>query len=220
MTKKIISIALFVVLVSGVFVLTGCCDKLKENKTDYLVLVNKQHKLPDSWEKEVQLEEAKNAWNETIKVEKKALKNYWKLRDELAKENVIIVLDSAYRSVKEQKELWADFEKKYGIDYVKKTVAVPGYSEHHTGLAIDIVIKKDGKLIEENGDMIKERAIFAKVHKKLAKHGFILRYLEGKDDITGYSYEPWHLRYVGKKDAKKIMDKKITLEEYLNKVDK
>ena len=217
MNKKIIGIIIGIVLVIGIITLIVCIVNKNESDIDYLVLVNKQNKLPDDWESKVKLSEAKNAWNETIKVEKTALKHYWKLSDELKKEGVEIILDSAYRSVKEQQDLWKDFEKKYGIDYVKKYVAVPGYSEHHTGLAIDVVIKKDGKLIEENDDMIKEREIFAKVHKKLAKHGFILRYLEGKDNITGYSYEPWHFRYVGKKDAKKIAEKGITFEEYLEK---
>ncbi len=66
--------------------------------------------------------------------------------------------------------------------------------------------------------MIAEREIFAKIHAKLADYGFILRYLEGKDEITGYSYEPWHLRYVGSSEiAKNIMDQGLTLEEYLEK---
>ncbi len=64
--------------------------------------------------------------------------------------------------------------------------------------------------------MIKEKSLFAIVHKKLAKYGFILRYPEGKENITGYSYEPWHFRYVGSPEiAKEIMDKGITFEEYL-----
>ena len=215
MNKKLIGLIIGLVLVIGIVSLI--VYQSNKNEIDYLVLVNKQNKLPDDWEEKVKLSEAKNAWNETIKVEKIALKHYWKLSDELKKEGVEIILDSSYRSVKEQQDLWKDFEKKYGIEYVKKYVAVPGYSEHHTGLAIDVVIKKDGKLIEENDDMIKEREIFAKVHKKLAKHGFILRYPEGKDNITGYSYEPWHFRYVGKKVAKEIAKKDITFEEYLEK---
>ena len=215
MNKKLIGLIIGLVLVIGIVSLI--VYQSNKNEIDYLVLVNKQNKLPDDWEEKVKLSEAKNAWNETIKVEKIALKHYWKLSDELKKEGVEIILDSSYRSVKEQQDLWKDFEKKYGIEYVKKYVAVPGYSEHHTGLAIDVVIKKDGKLIEENDDMIKEREIFAKVHKKLAKHGFILRYPEGKDNITGYSYEPWHFRYVGKKVAEKIAKKDITFEEYLEK---
>jgi D-alanyl-D-alanine carboxypeptidase len=64
--------------------------------------------------------------------------------------------------------------------------------------------------------MLKETKIFAKVHKKLAKYGFILRFPEGKDEITGYAYEPWHFRYVGSpKIAEEITEKGITFEEYI-----
>ena len=97
-------------------------------------------------------------------------------------------------------------------------MAVPGYSEHHTGLAIDIKLVVGDKVIYDNDEMIAQREIFAKIHAKLAKYGFILRYLEGKDDITGYSYEPWHLRYIDSPEiAKKITDEGLTLEEYLQK---
>ena len=93
---------------------------------------------------------------------------------------------------------------------------MPRYSEHHTGLVIDICVIKDGKIINDNDEMIAERDLFSEIHAKLADHGFILRYLEGKDDITGYAYEPWHFRYVGSPEiAKEIMDKGLTLEEYL-----
>ena len=64
--------------------------------------------------------------------------------------------------------------------------------------------------------MIAEREIFSKIHAKLADYGFILRYLEGKDEITGYAYEPWHLRYIGSVElAKEITKSGLTLEEYL-----
>ena len=129
---------------------------------------------------------------------------------------VNIELDSVTRSVAEQQTLWDNWTVEYGEDYVKKYVAVPGYSEHHTGLAIDICIEKDGKRINDNDEMIAEKDIFAKIHTKLAKYGFILRYLDGKDDITGYGYEPWHFRYIDDAEvAKEIMDKGLTLEEYL-----
>ena len=66
--------------------------------------------------------------------------------------------------------------------------------------------------------MIVELWVFDKIHKKLANYGFILRYLDWKDDITWYSYEPWHLRYIWSADiAKEIMENWLTLEEYLNK---
>ena len=216
--KKVVG-GIVLLLIVGVFVLTGCS---KSGKYDYLVLVNKYSQLPDDWEKNVELVDAKNAWDEDIKVEKNAYENYLKLEKALEKEGVNIELDSVYRSVKAQQDLcdeWsADPEK--GIDYVRKFVAVPGYSEHHTGLAIDICIRKeDGELEFDNDEMIADRETFAKVHEKLADYGFILRYLENREDSTGYTYEPWHLRYVGdKKIAKEIMDKNITLEEYLDSI--
>ena len=212
--KSILFITCSLVLV---LLLTAGCGK---KKYDYLVLVNKKNKLPDDWEEKVELVDAKNAWDEDIQVEKEAYENYKKLAKDLKDEGVTIELDSVYRSVKAQQELWdewsADPEK--GPEYVKKFVAVPGYSEHHTGLAIDICLRKNGELVYDKDEMIADRETFAKIHKKLADYGFILRYLEGKDDITGYAYEPWHLRYVGsKKIAKEITDKGLTLEEYLEK---
>ena len=76
---------------------------------------------------------------------------------------------------------------------------------------------KDGVVIDDNDDMIAEKEIFAKVHERLADFGFILRYPEGKEDITGYAYEPWHLRYVGSAEiAKEITERGLTLEEYLD----
>ena len=188
----------------------------KKTKIDYLVLVNKQHALPEDWEANVELVDVQNAFDETIKVEKEAYEQYLELRDELLTEWVDIELDSVYRPVSKQEEIWKEFEEKYGIDYTKKYVAVPWFSEHHTALALDIVIKKDGELIYENEDMVKETEIFDKIHKKLANYWFILRYLEGKEDITWYGYEPWHLRYIWDVEiAKEIMDNGLTLEEYL-----
>lgn len=189
-------------------------------KYDYLVLVNKQNKLPDNWEDIVELEDSVNRWDETYQVEKKALEAFTALqKDLLENDGIVIELDSTYRSVKRQQEIWDEFEAERGLEYAQKYVAVPGYSEHHTGLAIDICLEKDGVRIDDNDDMIAEREIFSQIHAKLADYGFILRYLEGKDAITGYAYEPWHFRYVGSAEtAKEIMDNGLTLEEYLGKV--
>lgn len=205
---------ILITVIGAVSILTGC----NKTKYDYMVLVNKTNKLPSDWEEKVELVDTKNAWDEDIKVEKEAYKQYKKLEKELKDEGIIIRLDSTYRSVKAQQELWdewsADPEK--GPEYVKKYVAVPGYSEHHTGLAIDVCLEKDGELIYDNDEMKAEKEIFKKIHSKLAKYGFILRYPEGKKDITGYDYEPWHFRYINNpKIAKEIMDKDLTFEEYL-----
>ena len=181
---------------------------------DYLVLVNKQSPLPDDWEDKVKLVHTKNSQGDDVAVEKKTYSAYRKLRSALEKEGIHIDLDSGYRSVAEQQRIVEDFTERYGEDYVKQYVAVPGYSEHHTGLALDLYLNVNGKDVVLNEDLVKYPKIWAKIHAKLADYGFILRFEEGKEDITGYSYEPWHIRYVGKKAAKQITSKGITLEEY------
>ena len=215
---------IYFVAIALCFTLVGCGSKKEEKKEEekdkinYLVLVNKQNKLPDNWEEIVELADAKDFEGGTIQVEKEALEQFNKLKAALHEEGVDIVLDSCYRSVKRQQEIWDEFTEKYGEEYTKTYVAVPGYSEHHTGLAIDVAIEKDGKVIYDNDEMIAEKEIFAKVHAKLADYGFILRYKEGKEETTGYGYEPWHFRYVGSTEvAKEIYEKDLTLEEYLQK---
>ena len=187
-------------------------------RSDYLVLVNKDNKIPDNWEEKVKLIELKNVFNRTIKVEEETLEKYNELRDNLLKEWIDIELDSAYRSLEKQQDLREDMEEEYWIEYAEKYAALPGYSEHHTWLAIDICIKKENwEIISENHEMIVELWVFDKIHKKLANYGFILRYLDWKDDITWYSYEPWHLRYIWDAFvAREIAKNWWTLEEYLN----
>jgi D-alanyl-D-alanine carboxypeptidase len=125
-------------------------------------------------------------------------------------------LDSAYRSEAAQQKIVDEFTEKYGADYVKQYVAVPGYSEHHTGLALDLYFIVDGKTVYENEDLEQYPEIWEAIHKKMPEYGFILRYPEGKEKITGVSYEPWHMRYVGSPEtAKEITEQGVTLEEYL-----
>jgi len=187
-------------------------------RNNYLVLVNKENKLPDNWEEMAELIEVKNSFGKFLKIEKETLEKFNELRTDLLKEWVDIELDSAYRSFSIQNEFFEKFKEEYGIEYASKYAAPAGYSEHHTWLAVDICLKKEnGEIISENHEMIIELNIFDKVHKKLADYGFILRYPDGKDNITWYSYEPWHLRYIWDVNiAKEIMENWLTLEEYLN----
>ena len=217
--RKFAAMLLILTMTIAFMAVVTAAQETENTDYDYMILVNKTHKLPDDWESKVVLEEAENIYGETFLVEKKALKSFLALREELLEEGIDIELDSTYRSVAEQQELWDDWTVEYGEDYVKKYVAVPGYSEHHTGLAIDVCLEKDGVRIDDNDDMIAEVEIFAEVHKHLADHGFILRYPEGKEDITGYSYEPWHFRYIDDPEiAGEIMEKGITFEEYLGEI--
>ena len=152
-------------------------------------------------------------------MEKKAYDAYLQLKDALAKEGVYIDLDSARRSIAAQQDIMDRFIEKYGADYAAKTVATPGYSEHHTGLALDLYLNIDGEDVYLNEDMVQYPEIWEKIHAKLADYGFILRYPADKTDITGYIYESWHIRYVGRDVAQYIYENELTLEEYLGILD-
>ena len=182
---------------------------------DYLALVNKLNPLPEGWEESLETVHMTNSVGDDVEIEKKAYDAYLALKADLEKEGVYVDLDSARRSVADQQRIMDDFTKQYGADYAKKTVAAPGYSEHHTGLALDLYLIVDGKDIVENEDMIQYPEIWTKIHAKLADYGFILRYLDGDEHITGYGYEPWHIRYLDNVDiAKEITSEGITFEEY------
>ena len=186
---------------------------------NYLALVNKLNPLPEGWEDALETVHMTNSIGDDVEVEKKAYDAYLLLKEDLEKEGVYVDLDSARRSVAEQQRIMDDFTEKYGADYALKTVAQPGYSEHHTGLALDLYLIIDGKDVVENEDMIQYPEIWETIHSKLADYGFILRYLQDKEHITGYGYEPWHIRYVDDVNiAKEIMDSGVTLEGWLGAV--
>lgn len=197
---------------------------IEHAELDYLALVNKTNALPEDWEEKVQLVWTVNSEDDTVEVERTAYRKYLELKADLEQDGVYVELDSAYRSVAAQQEIMDRFTEKYGADYAAKTVAQPGYSEHHTGLALDLYFKiknTDGSFTDVyyNEDMEKEeyKGVWDAIHAKLAQYGFILRYLEGMEHVTGYRYEPWHIRYVGNAETShEIMSQKnLTLEEYL-----
>ena len=193
---------------------------------DYMALVNKLNPLPENWEENLQTVTITNSVGDEVEVEEKAFAAYELLKADLEEnDGIYIELDSARRSVAAQQEIMNSFIEKYGADYAAKTVAQPGYSEHHTGLALDLYFRikaEDGSFTDVyyNEDMEKEeyKGIWDTIHGKLASYGFILRYLEGEEHITGYRYEPWHIRYVDDTAiAEEIMSNHgLTLEEYLS----
>lgn len=225
------------------FILTGCltmtlpacetekaADSMMETETekagetDYLVLVNRLHPLPDGWEDKLDTVMTTNSLGDDVEAQRDTYNAYLRLKEDLEKNcSIYLELDNGYRSVARQQEIMDEFTRKYGADYAAKTVAVPGCSEHHTGLALDLYFRikeDDGSFTDVyyNEDMTKDEylKLWKTVHSKLADYGFILRFPEGMEHITGFSYEPWHIRYVNDVDvAKEIMAEDITLEEYL-----
>ena len=192
---------------------------------DYLALVNKLNPLPDGWEDALETVTITNSVGDSVEVEVRAFEAYLALKEDLEQnDGIYLELDSARRSIAAQQDIMDRFIEKYGADYASKTVAQPGYSEHHTGLALDLYFRvkgDDGEFtdIYYNEDMEKEeyRGVWDTIHSKLAAHGFILRYLKGEEHITGYRYEPWHIRYLDDAAiAEEIMSQPgMTLEEYL-----
>ena len=187
-----------------------------EEKIDYKVLVNRQNALPATWGEDLETVTIKNSQGNDVEVEKKAYDAYLELQEDLEKDGVKIDIDSALLSVADQQRIWDESIEQEGEDYTKTHVTEPGHSEYHTGLALDLYINVDGEDITDDEAMREHSEVWEKVQAKLADYGFILRYPDGQELITGYVYEPWHIRYINDKDAaKEIMDKKITFEEYL-----
>ncbi|MBR1936469.1 MAG: tRNA pseudouridine(55) synthase TruB [Bacilli bacterium] len=170
------------------------------------ILINKDNPWKEAYAKNRKLVETQSYKNENILVEEETLYYFEKLKEKLLENNIEIGLSSAFRTIKDQEIIKNEYIEN-NIDY-KNFVAPINNSEHLTGLALDIVVK-------ENNNYTEDEKTLEKVHKYLKDYGFILRYPKGKETITGYNYEPWHIRYVGNIPAKIIMDNNLTLEEYL-----
>ena len=132
------------------------------------------------------------------------------LLKEAWKNGMFIIVDSGYRSYEYQEQVLKSLIEKKGKE-AYKLVALPGSSEHQTGLAMDIAYMKNGIYIDDVKDGDKE---VEWMKKNSYKYGFILRYPKGKEEITGYNYEPWHYRFVGIYLANILYDQNITMEEY------
>ena len=125
-----------------------------------------------------------------------------------------IVAVSGWRPYQEQVNIWEESIAQDGLAFTQRYVAKPGCSEHHTGLAIDLGFPKS-----EPQDYIRPNfpyeGICQEFRKRAAAYGFIERYPEGKEAITGVAHEPWHFRYVGRPHAAVMRDRGLVLEEYL-----
>lgn len=179
-------------------------------------IVNKDHPLdetfiPDDLVKDYIFESPKLDNQYVTYLNKDAYASFLEFREYGLCNGVNIVIDSGYRPYIYQKQILLYNLEKYGVD-AYKTVALPGTSEHQTGLALDFALIINNSYVEVSDDSLDE---VQWVHKNAYKFGFILRYPKGKEEITGFNYECWHLRYVGKEISQIMHDENIkTLEEY------
>ena len=125
-----------------------------------------------------------------------------------------IVPVSGFRTHKEQVEIYDASLKEHGEAFTRKYVALPGHSEHETGLALDLALNREP--IDFIRPYFPRDGICGRFRSKAASYGFIERYQEGKEDLTGIAPEPWHFRYVGLPHASIMDAHSFCLEEYLD----
>lgn len=185
------------------------------SKDDWnMILVNEDHPIPENFEVEL----VKIIGGQ--KVDKRIAEPLDEMFRAMRKEGLSPMVCSGYRTIEKQFDLFEDDIKlqiRRGVTYnqaffkAKEETALPGASEHHTGLAVDIVGKGHQSLDSTQRNTKEAKWLL----EHCAEYGFILRYPENKTEITGISYESWHFRYVGKEAAEYIMSQKLSLEEFI-----
>ncbi|MCR5509001.1 MAG: M15 family metallopeptidase [Lachnospiraceae bacterium] len=199
-----------------------CDDEEPSNSADAkdwkLILVNKQNPIPEDYDAKL-VEIRKGAV-----IRREIAYPLARMFEAAQEDGISLVVCSAYRSHEYQQMLFERKIRNYtrmGLSYLDAfrlgsySVIIPGTSEHELGMALDIVTPgymnlNEGFADTDAGKWLKENAY---------KFGFILRYPEGKEYITGITFEPWHYRYVGKDAAQEITERDITLEEYIDELD-
>lgn len=159
---------------------------------DGVLIVNKTYPLPENYGKGLD-KTAENAFN--------------KMADDAAKDNISLRIVSGFRSYDVQASLYESYCYERGREAADTFSARPGHSEHQSGLAMDINSVYDSFAFTDEAKWME---------KNCHKYGFIIRYPKDKEAITGYKYESWHIRYIGKELAKKLYNRGITLEEYFD----
>ena len=171
------------------------------------MLVNKHYKLGEDFVPDDIVKFDKKYCNgEVQEGSREAVVAFKNMFDAAKKEGLELVINSSYRSYQDQEKICNTYKDLYGEGYVSKYVALPGFSEHQTGLAFDIG--------SANSQVFAESKEYEWMKDNAYKYGFILRFTKANAYITGFRSEPWHYRYVGKKIAKYIYENDISFEEY------
>ena len=176
---------------------------------DGILIVNKTYPLPKDFVPKNTYKDATGLKYCSECIDNEAYEEYKIMKADATALGLNIWIQSGYRSYELQNELYTNYVNRDGKLAADTYSARPGHSEHQTGLAFDLNTISDDFQYTNEGKWVNENAW---------KYGYILRYPKGKDNITGYKYEPWHFRYVGKDLAKKLYNNGdwITLEEHFN----
>lgn len=179
---------------------------LADLNKDCAILVNKRYSLPSNYvPTDLVMIDSKYSIKGMARIE--AVNKFEEMCKEALNKNLHIINESAYRSYERQKELY-DIDYKDKGDLTNNTLALPGESEHQTGLAFDLCTNEYSMYEFDKSEE------FVWLQKHAHKYGFILRYPKNKESITGYNYEPWHYRYLGTNLATKVYNSKLTYDEY------
>lgn len=186
-------------------------DSVQTDETkEFSILTNKFHLLSENYNAgEIKKFSATYAYG-TVRANIAVYEAFIKMANAAKKDNVTLVLSSGYREHEYQEKIYNDMVKKRGEEYADKYAARPGASEHETGLALDILSTGKGAYT----DTFHETEAYAWLTEHAHEYGFILRYPEGKEYLTGYSPESWHYRYLGVELATKVKNEGITYDEY------
>lgn len=187
-------------------------DKDTVKKTDVskkeLMLVNKFNYLDENYAPDDIVKVSMQFAYGDNEIKKEVYEKFRSMYNDAKKEGLYLIITSSYRDYNFQKELWDSYANQKGDEWADSVSARAGYSEHQTGYTLDIVTYNANMSSFETTDEFKW------LQDNAYKYGFILRYPKDKEDITGYSYESWHYRYVGKDVATKIKKLGITFDEY------
>jgi D-alanyl-D-alanine carboxypeptidase len=171
------------------------------------MLVNKYYKLSEDYNPEVEAISSQYSYAGKY-ASKMIIESIQNLIDSAKDSNLKLIVSAGYRSYKDQEKIYNDYKVSNGIREADNTVSRPGHSDYQTGLAVDI--EPYAKRIENVSESEEYQWLLNNMHR----FGFIQRFPEGKESITGFKYSAWHLRYVGVEAATYIHDNNITFEEY------
>lgn len=187
-----------------------------QNPDNILVLVNKENSLPIGYRADDLVKPNVTfsfiGEHEKQLMRKEAAEALEKMFAEANEEGVQLAAVSGFRSYERQVQLYNAEIEASGIEYAQQSVAEPGKSEHQTGLTMDVSSAENNYQLNEDFGSTTAGQWLA---QNSAEYGFIIRYPKGDEKTTGYMYEPWHIRYVGKAYATDMKKRGLTFEEYI-----